>query len=117
MSTSNFTKLTGTTRTRAGYISKLYIEAPQVKKKSFPICFHAEEECPVQQTFISRFLESHGDEIRGWKGYRVQGDGYRVCQRELPLNTKNLEQRLVEEFNRLRQLEVGIDQALQDIQG
>ena len=102
---------------QGGVHFETYIEAPQIKKKSFPICFHAEEDCPAQQTFISRFLDSHGDEIRGWKGYRVQGDGYRVCQRELPLNTKNLEQRLVEEFNRLRQLETGIDHDLQDIQG
>ena len=73
---------------QGGVHFETYIEAPQIKKKSFPICFHAEEECPAQQTFISRFLDSHGDEISGWKGYRVQGDGYRVCQSELPLHNK-----------------------------
>ena len=101
---------------QGGVHFETFIEAPQIKKKSFPICFHAEGECPEQQAFISRFLEAHGEEIRAWKGYRVQGDGYRVCQRDLPLNTKNLEQRLFEEFNRLRQLESGIDQALEGIQ-
>ena len=101
---------------QGGIHFETYIEAPQIKKKTFPVCFHAEQECPSHQAFISRFLESHGDEIRGWKGYKVLGDGYRVCQRDLPLNYKNLEQRLVEEFNRLRQLETRIDQALQDIQ-
>ena len=54
---------------QGGVHFETYIEAPQVKKKSFPVCFHAEEECPAQQDFISRFLESHGDEIRGWKGW------------------------------------------------
>ena len=101
---------------QGGIHFETYIEAPQIKKKTFPVCFHAEQECPSHQAFISRFLESHGDEIRGWKGYKVRGDGYHVCQRDLPLNYKNLEQRLVEEFNRLRQLETRIDQALQDIQ-
>jgi hypothetical protein len=44
------------------------------------------------------------------------GDGYSICQRVLPLNFKNLEHRLYEEFNRLRQLEPGIDRILRTLQ-
>ena len=43
------------------------------------------------------------------------GKGYNICQRKLPLNFKNLEDRLFEEFNRLRQLEAGIDQVLRTL--
>ena len=77
---------------------------------------HAEEDCPSQQTFIRDFLDSEGEQIRSWKGYDVMGDGYSICQRVLPLNFKNLEHRLYEEFNRLRQLESGIDRTLRMLQ-
>ena len=50
--------------------------------------------------------------IGAWKGYQVTGDGYSICQRELPLNFKNLEERLLEELNRLRQLETSVDRVL-----
>ncbi len=53
-----------------------------------------------------------GERIRSWKGYRTVGKGCSVCERKLPLNFKNLEDRLLEEFNRLRQLEARIDQVL-----
>ncbi|MCG6873162.1 MAG: hypothetical protein LJE84_12800, partial [Gammaproteobacteria bacterium] len=82
--------------------------------KAFPICMHAEEDCPSQQAFIEKFLAVEGDRIRSWKGYQL-GDGYSICKRTLPLNFKNLERRLLEEFNRLRQLEAGIEEALQAI--
>ncbi len=73
---------------------------------------HAEEDCPSQQDFIHKFLAIEGDRIRSWKGYQL-GDGYSICERTLPLNFKNLEQRLLEELNRLRQLESGIEETLQ----
>ena len=73
---------------------------------------HAEDDCPSQSEFIQKFLEIEGDRIKSWKGYQVVGQGYSICQRTLPLNFKNLEQRLFEEFNRLRQLETGVEQAL-----
>ena len=60
--------------------------------------------------------DSDGEKIRSWKGYDVMGDGYSICQRVLPLNFKNLEHRLYEEFNRLRQLESGIDRILRTLQ-
>ena len=100
---------------QGGVHFETYIEAPQIKKKEFPICMHAEEDCPSQQTFIRNLLELEGDRIRSWKGYRTVGTGYSICERKLPLNFKNLEGRLLEEFNRLRQLEDGIDQVLRTL--
>ena len=97
---------------QGGIHFETYIEAPQIKQKTFPICMHAEDDCPSQSEFIQKFLELEGDRIKSWKGYQVVGQGYSICQRTLPLNFKNLEQRLFEEFNRLRQLETGVDQAL-----
>lgn len=100
---------------QGGVHFETYIEAPQIKKKEFPICMHAEEDCPSQPEFIQNFLELEGDRIRGWKGYQTVGKGYSICQRNLPLNFKNLEDRLLEEFNRLRQLEAGIAEALRTL--
>ena len=97
---------------QGGVHFETYIEAPQIKKKEFPICMHAEEDCPSQPEFIQNFLELEGDRIQGWKGYQTVGKGYSICQRNLPLNFKNLEDRLLEEFNRLRQLEAGIAEVL-----
>ena len=88
-----------------------FIEAREMKQKAFPICLHAEQDCPSQQSFIQEFLRLEGERIEGWKGYQI-GNGYSICKRILPLNFKNLEQRILEEFNRLRQLENGIEQAL-----
>lgn len=100
---------------QGGIHFETYIEAPQMQKKEFPICMHAEEDCPQQQAFIQAFIELEGHRISQWKGYKVLGDGYNICLRTLPLNFKNLEQRLLEEFNRLRQLESGIEQALREV--
>ncbi|MDC9724713.1 MAG: hypothetical protein PSN44_02180 [Gammaproteobacteria bacterium] len=97
---------------QGGVHFETYIEGPQIQKKEFPIHLHAEEDCPQQQQFIQEFLRLESDRIRSWKGYSVIGEGYNICSRNLPLNFKNLEQRLLEEFNRLRQLEASIDQAL-----
>ena len=100
---------------QGGVHFETYIEAPQVKEKAFPICMHAEEDCPSQPVFIENFMALEGDRIRGWKGYQAIGKGFSICQRKLPLNFKNLEDRLIEEFNRLRQLEGGIDQVLGEL--
>ena len=54
--------------------------------------------------------------IKGWKGYKVVGKGFNICERRLPLNFKNLEQRILEELNRLRQLEAGIEQTLEMVE-
>ena len=100
---------------QGGVHFETYIEAPQVKKKAFPVCMHAEEDCPSQAKFIDDFLQLEQARIRSWKGYQVIGDGYSICQRELPLNFKNLEERLLEELNRLRQLEPSVDKVLQSL--
>ena len=89
-----------------------FIEGPQIKHKAFPICVHAEEDCPYQAKFIEELLRLEGERIRDWKGYEAVGNGYNICQRTLPLNYKNLENRIFEEFNQLRQLEPAIDQVL-----
>ncbi len=88
------------------------IEGPQIKKKEFAVSMHAEEDCPSQPEFIRELLALEGDRIQGWKGYRTAGTGFSICERVLPLNFKNLEGRILEEFNRLRQLEAGIDRVL-----
>ena len=100
---------------QGGIHFETYIEAPQIKQKSFPICMHAEEDCPSQPVFIQKILDMEGDRIKSWKGYQASGKGYVICQRILPLNLKNLEQRLFEEFNRLRQLEASVEKVLLSI--
>ncbi len=100
---------------QGGVHFETYIEAPQVRKKAFPVCMHAEEDCPSQARFIDDFLQLEQARIRSWKGYQVIGGGYSICQRELPLNFKNLEERLLEELNRLRQLESSVDKVLQSL--
>ena len=102
---------------QGGVHFETFIEANEIRQKEFPIAVHAEEDCPSQQRFIEELLALEGDRIRGWKGYRTVGTGYSICVRKLPLNFKNLEQRLFEEFNRLRQLEAGIEEALKRVNG
>ncbi len=97
---------------QGGIHFETYIEAPQIKQKTFPICMHAEKDCPSQSEFIQKFLEIEGDRIKSWKGYQTVGKDYSICQRTLSLNFKNLEQRIFEELNHLRQLEAGVEQAL-----
>ena len=100
---------------QGGIHFETYIEAPQIKQKAFPVCMHAEEDCPSQEAFIEKFLALESDRIQGWKGYQVSGKGYNICSRTLPLNFKNLEQRLFEEFNQLRKLADSVDQTLDDL--
>ena len=98
---------------QGGVHFETYIEANEIRQKQFPIAMHAEEDCPSQQRFVQAFLALEGDRIRGWKGYKAVGKGFNICERRMPLNFKNLEQRILEEFNRLRRLEAAIEQTLQ----
>ncbi|NQY42318.1 MAG: hypothetical protein HRT87_03105 [Legionellales bacterium] len=100
---------------QGGIHFETYIEDPEIKKKSFPICLHAEEDCPSQQAFIKNLLDIEGEHIRSWKGYQTIGKGYHICQKVLPLNFKNLEQKILQEFNNLRQLESSIDKILDSL--
>ena len=102
---------------QGGIHFETFIEAREIKQKEFPICVHAEEDCPSQERFIQELMALEGDRIRGWKGYRTVGKGYTICVRKMPLNFKNLEQRLFEEFARLRKLEAGIEEALYRVSG
>lgn len=97
---------------QGGVHFETFIESAQLKQKSFPICLHAEEDCPSQQQFMEMLIESEQGRIEGWKGYNLVGTGYTVCERILPLNFKKLEQRLLQEFNQLRELEGAVDQTL-----
>ena len=97
---------------QGGIHFETFIESNEIRKKEFPICLHAEEDCPAQAQFIQEFLALEGERINSWKGYKTVGTGYTICSRTLPLNFKNLEQRLYEEFNRLRKLETSIQNAL-----
>ena len=100
---------------QGGVHFETFIEDNQIRAKEFPIALHAEEDCPNQTEFISNFIEMERDRIQSWKGYKVVGAGYVLCERRLPLNLKSLEQRVLEELNRLRQLEASIDAALEEV--
>ena len=76
---------------------------------------HAEEDCPSQALFIERFLALESERIQGWKGYQMGTNEYSLCQKIIPLNFKNLEQRLYEELCQLRQLESSVDKVLETL--
>ncbi|WP_051119352.1 hypothetical protein [Vibrio campbellii] len=97
---------------QGGVHFETFIEGPQIKQKAFPVCMHAEEDCPSPAEFIRQFKQLEGNRISSWKGYKTLDNSYGICQRTMPLNFKNLEQRLFEEFNRLRALEASIDKVL-----
>jgi len=97
---------------QGGVHFETYIEAREIQQKEFSIWVHAEEDCPSQERFIQELLALEGDRIRSWQGYKIVGSGYTICGRTLPLNFKNLEHRIFEEFSRLRKLESGIEEAL-----
>ena len=99
---------------QGGIHFETHIESREVKQKEFPISMHVEEDTPSQDAFIEKFLSLESQRIKSWKGYKL-GKGYSVCKRTLPLNSKNLEQRILEELNKLRQLEASIDEILQMI--
>jgi hypothetical protein len=105
-------KLNWFNQNQGGIHFETFIEAPQIKQKLFPVCMHVEEDCPSQSKFIRQFMELEGERIRSWKGYKTLGNSYGICQRTLPLNFKNLEQRIFEELNRLRVLESSVEQVL-----
>ncbi|MEA2048910.1 MAG: hypothetical protein U9O64_10765 [Campylobacterota bacterium] len=99
---------------QGGIHFETHIESREVKQKEFPISLHVEDNTPFQNAFIEKLLSLEAERIKSWKGYKI-GKGYSLCKRTLPLNPKNLEQRILEELNRLRQLEASIDETLQII--
>lgn len=102
-------------QSQSGIHFETFIESPQIKQKSFPICMHAEEDCPNQSEFIRQFLALESERIQCWKGYQVIGQGSSILQKNMPLNFKNIEQRIFEEMNKLRHFESSIDQVLKNL--
>ena len=100
---------------QGGVHFETFIEAPQIKKKSFPICMHAEEDCPSRNIFKENFLRFENERLNQWKGYERVGGEYSIIQKTLPLNYKNLEKRLFDEFSQLRKLANSVDDILNSI--
>ena len=100
---------------QGGIHFETYIESREIRQKEFPVCLHAEGDCPSQERFIQELLALEGARIKSWKGYKTVGKGFTVCFRMLPLNSKNLDQRIFQEFVRLRKLEAGIEEALRRV--
>ena len=48
---------------------------------------------PFPRTICATIHRTEGGRISSWKGYKAVGEGYTICERRLPLNFKNLEQR------------------------
>lgn len=100
---------------QGGIHFEAFIEAPQIKQKSFPICMHVEEDCPSQSEFIREFMALESDRIKSWKGYKTLESNFDICRRTLPLNFKSLEQKIYEELNRLRLLAASVDKVLLEL--
>ena len=102
---------------QGGIHFETFIEDAQCRMKTFPICFHAEDDCPFRQRFMDELIKSEGQRIQGWRGYRLVRKGYTICERMLTLNFKGLEERLLQDFNQLRQLQDAIDRTLIQLEG
>ena len=55
---------------QGGIHFETYIETREIKNKEFPICVHAEGDCPSQERFIEKLLTLEGTRIKCWKGYK-----------------------------------------------
>ena len=100
---------------QGGVHFETFIEKPQIQQKAFPIFMHAEEDCPSQPEFIRKFLDRERVRIKSWKGYETVGQRHTVFQRIMPLNFKNLEQRLFDELSQFRQLETSIEEVFSEL--
>ena len=109
-------KTTWYNQNQGGVHFETFIESPQIRSKSFPICLHAEEDCPSRDEFIERFISLSADQLEDLKGYKTIAKGYSIFERVLPLNFKNLDSRIYEELNKLRKIEIAIDTALSELQ-
>ncbi|MBI4179869.1 hypothetical protein HY522_10665 [bacterium] len=100
---------------QGGIHFETYVEKNELAEKLVPIHMHVEDEFPKQDEFVRLFTERARPQIEKWKGYKVYGTGYLICQRKLPLDPKSLSSRLIEEYSRLRDLEPLIDKTIEDI--
>ena len=55
---------------QGGIHFETYIETREIKNKEFPICVHAEGDCPSQERFIEKLLALESTRIKSWKGYK-----------------------------------------------
>ena len=90
---------------QGGVHFETFIEANQVRDKDISNRHACRRGLPFPRTICATIHRIEGGRISSWKGYKAVGEGYTICERRLPLNFKNLEQRILEEFNRLRKLE------------
>lgn len=100
---------------QGGIHFETYVEKYELEGKMVPIHMHVEDDFPKAEEFVRLFTERARPTISAWKGYKVHGTGYLICQRQLPLDPSNLSARLLEEFARLQQLAPLIDQTIQDV--
>ena len=49
---------------QGGIHFETYIEARELRQKEFPICFHAEDDCPAQAQFIQEILAIEGQIVK-----------------------------------------------------
>ena len=96
----------------SGVHFETFIETAHVNKKAFPILMHAEEDCPLQTEFIKRFLDFERNRLANWNGWSIEGEGYKVLQKTVPLDVKKLEDRIYAEFCQLQVLGASIDRTL-----
>ena len=61
------------------------------------------------------FSKVRGRTNKELENYQIEGRGFTVFHRKLPLNYKNLEQRIYSELSLLRQLEDGIESTLNEL--
>jgi len=100
---------------QGGIHFETYVEKDELAEKQVPIHMHVESDFPKDEEFVRLFTGLARPVIEGWKGYKVQGTGYMICQRKLPLDPQSLQSRLVEEFGRLQELAPMIDRTISDV--
>lgn len=92
-----------------------YVEKPQLESKVVPIVVHCEDEFPKQADFVPLVTDRIRGTLAQWKGYRAIGEGYRICEKTVPLDPRKLADALAQECDRLQQLAPIIDQTIADV--
>lgn len=92
-----------------------YVEKPQLESKQVPIVVHCEDEFPKQEEFVRLFTDRARPTLETWKGYKARGEGYRICEKSVPLDPRKLADSLAQEVDRLQELSPLIDQTIADV--
>ena len=99
---------------QGGVHFETFIEAPQIKKELFLfVCML--KKIVHRNMFKENFFRFENDRLNQWKGYERVGGEYNIIQKTLPLNYKNLEKRLFDEFSQLHKLANSVDDILNSI--